>query len=170
MRIISVRMEPDVWMVTTVTHVTVYLGTLVRVVAINVINIQSVRIFLFHFCVLVLLLNAGIFTEQTGPWWLSGNILTSHLWGQQCKPRTLCGKVGRCLPMVSCLQYTTLTICMYTGWQRFAGDSSSSISIVLHLKLTSTMILKELYSKEKCAICLDIFLRFRTFSKQDYKD
>ena len=45
MRIISVRMEPDVWMVTTVTHVTVYLGTLVRLVAINIINIQNIRIF-----------------------------------------------------------------------------------------------------------------------------
>ena len=46
------------------------------------------------------------------------------------------------------------------GGQQFTGDSNSPISIVLHLKLTSTMILKELYSIEKCAICLDTFLRF----------
>ena len=29
-----------------------------------------------------------------------------------------------------------------------------------HLKLTSTMILEEPYSIEKCATCLDTFLRF----------
>ena len=49
------------------------------------------------------------------------------------------------------------------GGQQFAGDSNSPISIVLHLKLTSTMILNELYSIEKCAICLDTILRFYTF-------
>ena len=46
------------------------------------------------------------------------------------------------------------------GGQHFTVDSVSPISIVLHLKLTSTMMLKELYSIEKCAICLDTFLRF----------
>ena len=46
------------------------------------------------------------------------------------------------------------------GGRRFAGDSNSPISTELHLKLTSTAILKELYSIEKCAICLDTFLRF----------
>ena len=46
------------------------------------------------------------------------------------------------------------------GGQRFAGDSDSPISIVPHLKLTSVLILKEPYSIEKCATCLDTFLRF----------
>ena len=49
---------------------------------------------------------------------------------------------------------------MGEGGQGFAGDSNLPISVVLHLKLTSTMILKELYSIEKCAICLDTLLRF----------
>ena len=40
------------------------------------------------------------------------------------------------------------------------GDSDSPISIVPHLKLTSVLILKEPYSIEKCATCLDTFLRF----------
>ena len=44
---------------------------------------------------------------------------------------------------------------VYTGW-----DSNSPISIVPHLKLTSVLILKEPYSIEKCAKCLDTFLRF----------
>ena len=39
--------------------------------------------------------------------------LTSHLWGLQVKPRTLCGKVGSCLPMLCSLQYRTLTNYMY---------------------------------------------------------
>ena len=41
--------------------------------------------------------------------------------------------------------------------QEYRRDSISPISIVLYLKLTSTMIQKELYSIEKCAICLDTF-------------
>ena len=40
------------------------------------------------------------------------------------------------------------------------GDSDSPVSIVPHLKLTYVLILKEPYSIEKCATCLDIFLRF----------
>ena len=48
----------------------------------------------------------------------------------------------------------------YRRRQHFKVDSVLPISIVLHLKLTPTMILKELYSIEKCAICLDTFLRF----------
>ena len=40
------------------------------------------------------------------------------------------------------------------------GDSDSPISIVPLLKLTSVLILKEPYSIEKCATCLDTFLRF----------
>ena len=47
-----------------------------------------------------------------------------------------------------------------TGGQRFAGDSDSPISIVPHLKLTSVLILKGPYSIEKCATCLETFLRF----------
>ena len=46
------------------------------------------------------------------------------------------------------------------GGQRFVGDSDSPISIVPHLKLISILILKEPYSIEKCATCLDTFLRF----------
>ena len=41
-----------------------------------------------------------------------------------------------------------------------AGDSDSPISIVPHLKLTYMLILNEPYSIEKCATCLDTFLRF----------
>ena len=48
----------------------------------------------------------------------------------------------------------------YRGGQRFAGDSDSPVSIVPHLKLTSVLMLKEPYSIEKCATCLDTFLRF----------
>ena len=48
----------------------------------------------------------------------------------------------------------------YRGGQRFVGDSNSPISIVSHLKLTSVLILKEPYSIEKCATCLDTSLRF----------
>ena len=51
-------------------------------------------------------------------------------------------------------------VMMYRGGQRFAGDSDSPISFVPHLKLTSVLILKEPYSIEKCATCLDTFLRF----------
>ena len=51
---------------------------------------------------------------------------------------------------------------MYRGGQRFAGDSNSPISIVPHLKLTSMLILKEPYSIEKSATCLDTFLKFST--------
>ena len=40
------------------------------------------------------------------------------------------------------------------------GTAIRQYSIAFHLKLTSTTILKELYSIEKCAICLDAFLRF----------
>ena len=43
----------------------------------------------------------------------------------------------------------------YTG-----GDSDSPVSIVFHLKLISVLLLKEPYSIEKCATCLDTFLRF----------
>ena len=46
------------------------------------------------------------------------------------------------------------------GGQRFAGDSDSPVSIVPHLKLISVLVLKEPYSIEKCATCLDTFLRF----------
>ena len=47
----------------------------------------------------------------------------------------------------------------YRRGHHFAVDNTLPISIVLYLKLTSIMILKELYSTEKCAICLDTFLR-----------
>ena len=40
------------------------------------------------------------------------------------------------------------------------GDSDSPISIVPHLKLTSMLKLKEPYSIEKSATCLDTFLKF----------
>ena len=46
------------------------------------------------------------------------------------------------------------------GGQQFAGDSNSPIFIVPQLKLTSVLILKVPYSIEKCATCLDTFLRF----------
>ena len=49
---------------------------------------------------------------------------------------------------------------LYKRGQHFSVDSVSSISNALHLKLTSNMILQELYSIEKGAICLDTFLRF----------
>ena len=42
--------------------------------------------------------------ESMGPQWRSGNILAPHLWGVWFKPRTLCGKVDRCLLMVGSLQ------------------------------------------------------------------
>ena len=48
----------------------------------------------------------------------------------------------------------------YRGEKRFAGDSDLPVSIVPHLKLISLLILKEPYSIEKCATCLDTFLRF----------
>ena len=51
-------------------------------------------------------------------------------------------------------------ISLYRGGQRFAGDSDSPVSIVPHLKLIYVLILKEPYSIEKCATCLDTFLRF----------
>ena len=35
-----------------------------------------------------------------GPRWRSGNTVASHLRGRRFKPWTLCGKVGRFLPMV----------------------------------------------------------------------
>ena len=53
-----------------------------------------------------------------------------------------------------------LRICKYRGGQRLAGDSDSPVSIVPHLKLIYVLILKEPYSIEKCATCLDTFLRF----------
>ena len=56
-----------------------------------------------------------------------------------------------------CLQCETN---LYRGGQQFTGDSDSPISIVPHLKLTSVLILKVPYSIEKCATCLDTFLRF----------
>ena len=43
---------------------------------------------------------------------------------------------------------------------KYGGGSDSPISIVPHLKLTSVLILKGPYSMEKCATCLDTFLRF----------
>ena len=48
----------------------------------------------------------------------------------------------------------------YRRGQDYAVDSISPISVVFHFKLKSTVILKELYSIEKCAICLDNILRF----------
>ena len=48
----------------------------------------------------------------------------------------------------------------YSGGQQFAGDSDSPIFIVPQLKLTPVLILKVPYSIEKCATCLDTFLRF----------
>ena len=46
------------------------------------------------------------------------------------------------------------------GGQQFAGDSDLPIFIVPQLKLTSVLILKVPYNIEKCATCLDTFLRF----------
>ena len=54
-----------------------------------------------------------LYIYSQGPRWRSGNTLASHLWGRWLKPRTLCGKAGSCLPMVSSLQYRTLTNCMH---------------------------------------------------------
>ena len=54
-----------------------------------------------------------LYIYSQGPRWRSGNTLASHLWGRWLKPRTLCGKAGSCLPMVSSLQYITLTNCMH---------------------------------------------------------
>ena len=48
----------------------------------------------------------------------------------------------------------------YRRGQHFAVDSISPICIVLHLKLISTVMLKELYTIENCATCLYTFLRF----------
>ena len=48
---------------------------------------------------------------------------------------------------------------IYRRGQHFAVDCILPISFVLHLKLTSTVILKELFGIEKCAICRDTFLR-----------
>ena len=51
-------------------------------------------------------------------------------------------------------------------WRPTGGDSDSRgtaislVSIVPHLKLISMFILKEPYGIEKCAPCLDTFLRF----------
>ena len=64
----------------------------------------------------------------------------------------------------------TLECDYYRRGQHFTVDSVSPISFVLHLKLPSTVILKELYSIGKCVICLDTFLRFIADSVQDYKD
>ena len=61
-----------------------------------------------------------------------------------CKSLVLCGVVPR----------------LYRGGQQFAGDSDSPIFIVPQLKLTSVLILKVPYNIEKCATCLDTFLRF----------
>ena len=62
-----------------------------------------------HTCIIVIRLKCKL----QGPWWCSGNTLTSHLWGLRFKPWTLCGKVSGCLPMVGNLQYRTLTNCRY---------------------------------------------------------
>ena len=60
-----------------------------------------------------------------------GNTLISHLWGLQFKPRTLCGKVGSCLPMVGSLQCWTWTptVCTdflcpqtYPSWYNLYSD------------------------------------------------
>ena len=49
-----------------------------------------------------------------GPRWQSGNTLTSHLWGRGSIPVTASsGKAGSCFPLVSSLQYRTLTNSMY---------------------------------------------------------
>ena len=56
--------------------------------------------------------------------------------------------------------YSWPRFCTGGGGQRFVGDSNSPVSIVSDLKLISVLILKEPYSIEKCATCLDIFLRF----------
>ena len=49
-----------------------------------------------------------------GARWQSGNTLISHLWGRSSVPGTASsGKAGSCLPLVSSLQYRTLTNCMY---------------------------------------------------------
>ena len=59
-----------------------------------------------------------------------------------------------------CVLCKSPVLCGVQGGQQFAGDSDSPISIVPHLKLTSVLILKVPYSVEKCATCLDTFLRF----------
>ena len=49
-----------------------------------------------------------------GPWWQSGNTLTSHLWGWgSVLSMVSSGKAGSCLLLVRSLQYRTLTNCMY---------------------------------------------------------
>ena len=57
--------------------------------------------------------------------------------------------------------YLPSNVLIYRGGQRFAGDSDfHQFLCVPHLKLISMLILKEPYSIEKCATCLDTFLRF----------
>ena len=68
-------------------------------------------------------------------------------------PGQLMTAANLCREAVLCMQ-------QYRGGQRFAGDSDSPISIVPHLKLTYMLILNEPYSIEKCATCLDTFLKF----------
>ena len=53
-----------------------------------------------------------------------------------------------------CLRQMYVFLTIYRRGDHFAVDSVSPISIVLHLKLTSTVTLQELYSIEKCSICL----------------
>ena len=52
-----------------------------------------------------------------GPWWHSGNTLTSHLWNVLFKPQTICENVGSCLPMVAFSNLKQiLAICSILNW------------------------------------------------------
>ena len=62
----------------------------------------------------MILIHKNILYWFLGPWWQSGNTLASHLWGWGSIPVTASsGKAGSCLPLVSSLQYRTLTNYMY---------------------------------------------------------
>ena len=78
----------------------------------------------------------------------------------QWKARWCGDHIMKCAWCFSSWSWHHLVLMMYRRGQHFAVDSILPIPIVLHLKLTSAMILKELYSIEKCAVCLDTFLRF----------
>ena len=51
-------------------------------------------------------------------------------------------------------------LCINLANQMQEGYRGGTVSIVSHVKLISVLILKEPYSIEKCATCLDTFLRF----------
>ena len=86
------------------------------------------------------------------PFWCK----TSGIPSRKCRKSVyITANIENCVPASKCF-----ILLHYRGGQRFAGDSDSPISIVPHLKLTYMLILNEPYSIEKCATCLDTFLKF----------